>query len=475
MTAGNSSKSFIKVSRVPAVIVAIVLAAAAQLACGSKAADASANAGASGPSGKTGATGGTGRTIPVQTSPVEQKDVPIWIEGLGSVIAYQQVLVKTQVDGRLDTVDFKEGDPVKKGQVLAQIDPRPFQVQLHTAEGQLKRDQAAVHDAQLNLDRNKDLVKQKLVAQQAVDDLTAQVDQALGNVRVDEAAIENANLQLNYATIKSPIDGIAGLRQVDAGNIVHAADTTGLVILTQLNPIAVIFTLPEDDLTRVAKAKAAGDVVIAAWSRDGKQILGSGKLAVIDNQINTSSATLKLKAVFDNDEGKLWPNQFVKARLLLRVDKNDLVVPAVAVQQGPAGPYLFTVQDDQTVGQTLVTLGVSAGEYTVVQGKDLKAGMQVIVEGQNQVRLGTKVQARPSGQGPGSAPASQPKSPGASSAAGQAPEGGPHGGAARASSAAGSSGAPAAGLGAGTASDPSASEPTSHPTSQPASHHRSAP
>jgi len=223
------------------------------------------------------------RAIPVVSATVARRDVPTWLEGLGTVIAYNTITVKSQVDGRLDQVLFKEGDAVKKGQVLALIDPRPFQIQLHQAEGALARDKAQLADLRINAERNKTLLEQKLVAQQAVDDSVAQVGQLEGSVEVDKAAIESARLNLDYARITSPVDGVTGVRLVDPGNLVHANDTNGMVVVTQLDPIAVMFTLPQDDLPRIAAQMEHGKLEVRAYSRDGSTLLGTGRLELIDN------------------------------------------------------------------------------------------------------------------------------------------------------------------------------------------------
>jgi multidrug efflux system membrane fusion protein len=246
------------------------------------------------------------RTIPVLTMEVARRDVPILREGLGNVTAYYTVTVRTQVDGRLVDVVFKEGQRVKKGDVLVQIDPRPFQIQLLSATAALERDQSTLKNAQLNLDRYKTLSAQSLIAQQQYTDQVAAVAQADAQVKADQASIDSAKLNLDYARITSPIDGVVGVRQVDPGNVVHAADTTGLVVVTQLDPIAVFFTLPEDDLPAISKATADSKALaVDAFGRDGDSLLGQGTLAVIDNQINQATATIRLKAIFPNPQNQL--------------------------------------------------------------------------------------------------------------------------------------------------------------------------
>jgi len=338
------------------------------------------------------------RVIPVSVAKVEQKDFPIFLDGLGTVTAYKTVTVRSQVDGRLDEVVFREGQAVKKGEVLAQIDPRPFQIQLHQGEGALARDQAQLVGAQRNLARFEDLAKRKLIAQQQADDQRALVGQFEGAVRIDRAAIETANLNLAYARITSPIDGIAGIRNVDPGNLVHANDANGIVTIAQLDPIAVIFTLPQDVLTQVAGQLRQGAMEVRILSRDGGAELGRGTLEVIDNAINPTTATLRLKAVLSNPQHVLWPNQFVKARLLLTTRQGAIVMPAAAVQRGPDGSFAYVVQNDSTVQPRPVQIELQQADDAVV-GKGVNVGETVVTEGQNQLRPGSKVAARQPGQG----------------------------------------------------------------------------
>jgi multidrug efflux system membrane fusion protein len=347
------------------------------------------------------------RTIPVLTAEVVQKDVPVVLEGLGSVAAFYTVTVKTQVDGRIDKVAFTEGQSVKKGDLLVQIDPRPFAIQLETAQAKLVQDAANEKNAKLNADRYKTLTQQNLIATQQYTDQQAMVDQLDAQMRGDRAAIDAARLNLDYARITSPIDGVTGVRLVDPGNVVHATDTTGLVVVTELDPIAVMFTLPEDDLTPINEAMAAGQLKVVAISRGGDQHLGEGKLTVIDNEINQATATLKLKAVFDNPKHLLWPNQFVKARLQLSTRKNALVVPAAVVQHGPTGTFAYVVNPDNTVTNRPVTLTAIQGDSAVI-GSGLTVGEQVVVDGQAQLRPGAKVATKPVPAPGASSGASQP-------------------------------------------------------------------
>ncbi|MEO8844554.1 MAG: efflux RND transporter periplasmic adaptor subunit [Kofleriaceae bacterium] len=335
--------------------------------------------------------GGSGRVVPVQVAIAEDKDFPVWLEGLGLVAASQQVTVHTQVDGRLDAVRFIEGQAVKKGDLIAQIDPRPFVVQLHNGEGALARDQAQVVAAKADYDRQKNLHEQNLVAQNAVDAAAGVLGNYEGAVKIDEAAIESARLQLDYAAIKAPCDGITGVRLVDAGNIVHATDATGIVVITAIDPAAVIFTLPQDHLIDITTALAAGTVEVDVLDRDGTTVLGKGTLTVLDNQVNVSTATMRLKAIVPNPGHTLWPNAYVKTRALVATKKDVVVVPAAAVQQGPTGPFVYVVSPvDQTVKMTMVTVTITQGDSSVIE-KGLSGGEAVVIEGANQLRNGGKV------------------------------------------------------------------------------------
>ncbi|MDX2094058.1 MAG: efflux RND transporter periplasmic adaptor subunit [Kofleriaceae bacterium] len=363
------------------------------------------------------APSGSDRVVPVQVAIAERRKHPVWLEGLGTVAAMQQVTVRAQVDGRLDKVLFTEGQAVKAGQVLAQIDPRPFRVRLLQAQGALARDKAQLDVAKKNLDRYKGLHAQNLVAQQQVDELAAQVGQQEGAVKMNQAAVEEALLNLDWAQVKSPLDGIAGVRLVDAGNIVRAADQSGLVVITQVDPAAVFFTVPQDKLPIVAGAmQRGGDVPVEVYNRDGSQKLATGKLAVIDNQINQATSTLRLKALVPNPSRALWPQAFVKARMLVEERDNALVVPAVAIQRGPQGVYVYIVGPDKTAALKPVVVDLISGDQAII-GKGLEGGEQVVVEGASQLRPGGRVEvAKPSGAktaGPSAGPPAtkQPAAP----------------------------------------------------------------
>src|SRR5882724_6389279 len=338
-----------------------------------------------------------GRAVPVVVATVQRRDVPIYLDGLGNVTAFKTVTVRCQVDGRLDQVLFKEGEPVKAGELLARIDPRPFQNQLQQALGALERDRAQLEGARRNFERYRQLAAKKLIPQQQADDQAATVGQFEGAVRVDQAAIDLARLNLDYANIKSPLDGVTGVRLVDAGNLVHASDANGLVVITQLDPIAVLFSLPQDELPRVMGELNKGAMTVEAWNRDGTQKLATGQLSLVDNQINAATATMRLKATLPNPQRLLWPNLFVKARLLVTVRKDALVVPSTVPQRGPDGTFAYVVQPDQTVQPRPIEVEQTAGDIAVVT-KGLSEGEQVVADGQNQLRAGSKVMPRQIGQ-----------------------------------------------------------------------------
>lgn len=357
-----------------------------------------------GGSGEHRASASAGRVVPVQVATADRKDYAVWLDGIGTVAAFQQVTVHTLVDGRLDSVKFVEGQAVKKGDLLEQIDPRPFAVQLHTAEGSLARDQAQLKAAQADLERQKSLHEQNLVAQATVDASAGTEGNFEGAVKVDQAAIESAKLNLDYAAIKSPIDGITGVRLVDAGNIVHQTDAGGLVVITQIDPAAVFFTLPQDNLGDISSALAGGSVQVEVWNHDGTAKLSTGTLAVLDNQVNASTATMRMKAIVPNPDRALWPNAFVKARVLVRTLKDAIVVPAAAVQQGPSGAYVYVVGDDDAVKMTPVIVSLTQGDTSVI-AKGLAGGEKVVTEGASQLRNGGKVSTgdkSPGGPGNGS-------------------------------------------------------------------------
>lgn len=334
------------------------------------------------------------RVVPVLAATVAARDVPIYLDGLGTVIARQTIAVHSLVDGRLLEVRFREGQRVKRGELLALVDPDPFRAQLHQAQGALIRDQALLHDSKLNMARNVVLRRQHLIAQQNVDDQRALVGQYIGATRVDEGQIENAQLNIRYAHIVSPVDGVCGIRLIDPGNIVHAADTSGIVIVTEVDPIAVLFTLPQDDLPTVVRALKQGALPVTVLGRDGGNRLGEGSVDIIDNQINQLTATIRLKAIVPNRDGMLWPNQFVKAHLLVATRAHALVVPSTAVQRGPDGSFAYVINADDTVAVRRVQPELTTGEVTLVR-TGLAAGERVVAEGQNELSPGSRVSVRP--------------------------------------------------------------------------------
>jgi multidrug efflux system membrane fusion protein len=336
-------------------------------------------------------SGTADRIVPVSVATAARRNVPIVLEGLGTVTPIAMVTVKTQVDGRLDKVLFKEGDAVKKGTVLAQVDARPFAIQLKQAEAALARDQAQATNAKITLERNQALLAENLVTRQQVDDSSAQSAQFEAQTLADRAQIDSARLQLEYSRIVSPIDGVTGVRQIDPGNIVRQSDQGGIVVVTQLDPIAVLFTLPQDDLAQVASELAKGPLKVDLTSRDGDQPLGTGELVMIDNQVNAQTSTIRLKAVVPNEKRILWPNAFVKAKLNVAVRQNALVVPTPAIQRGPQGTFVYVVvQPDNTVQMRPVGVERSDNETTIV-AKGLAPGDVVVTDGQNQLRPGAKV------------------------------------------------------------------------------------
>jgi multidrug efflux system membrane fusion protein len=343
--------------------------------------------------------GGGERVVPVLLTPVQRRDVPIYLEALGTVTAFKTVNVHSLVDGRLVRVAFVEGSTVKKGALLAEVDPRPFTIQLHQAEAALARDEAQLRGAERNLTRYAAVSAERLIPEQQTDDQRATVEGLRGTVAADRAQIESARLSLSYARIVSPIDGVTGVRMVDQGNIVHPSDPTGIVVVTQMDPIAVMFTLPEDDLPRLRQAQARGPVTVEARSRDGEVSLAKGELALIDNQINQTTATLRGKAVFANPDHGLWPNQFVKLRVLVDTRRAALVIPAVAIQRGPQGPFVYVVAGQDAAAQRPVKLESIEGADAILES-GVNPGEQVVVEGQAQLRPGAKVSVRPAGQGP---------------------------------------------------------------------------
>jgi multidrug efflux system membrane fusion protein len=343
---------------------------------------------------QTTAEAGVGRPtggVPVVAGLVEQKDVPIYLEGLGTAQAFNTVTVRSRVDGEVHRIAFVEGQDIHTGDLLAQIDPAPFQAELDQSIAKKAQDEAQLAVAKITLSRDKELLASKILAQQDYDTQLALVDQLQATVKGDQAAIESARVQLAYTTITSPLDGRTGIRQVDQGNIVHANDANGLVVITQLRPISVVFTLPEQNLGRIQERLVTGEALSTiALGRDDHTVLGEGKLAVIDNQIDTSTGTIRLKATFQNDDLKLWPGQFVNVRLLLETRKAGIVVPASVVQRGPDGTFAFVIGNDlSAVVRPIKVAQVQQNEALIAEG--LNPGERVVVDGQYKLQAGAKV------------------------------------------------------------------------------------
>ena len=346
-----------------------------------------ANGGAMG----AGRGGMTNAPVPIVPGTVEQKNVPIYLDGLGTVQAFNTVTNRSRVDGQVQRIAFVEGQDVRAGDLLAQIDPAPFQAQLDQNIAKKAQDEAQLAVAKLTLSRDAQLLKDKILAQQDYDTQQALVDQLQATVQGDQAAIDNARIQLTYTSITSPLDGRTGIRQVDQGNIVHAADANGIVVITQMRPISVVFTLPEQNLTQIQQHSAAGEPLsVLAVARDDRTTLGEGKLAVIDNQIDVTTGTIRLKATFPNDNLHLWPGQFVNARLLLTTITNGVVVPASVVQRGPDGTFAFVINQDQTAQLRPIKVGqIEQGQALIESG--LTAGERVVVDGQYKLQPGSRV------------------------------------------------------------------------------------
>lgn len=355
---------------------------------------------------------GLNKPVPVTAGLVGVHDVPLYVVGVGTVQAYNTVNIQARVDGQLDSVDFREGQDVKAGDRLVQIDPRPFQAALDGALATQAKDEATLANARLDLKRYQDTASKGFSSRQQADTQSATVNSLVAAIQADQAAAENARVQLGYTAITSPIDGRTGIRRVDMGNIVHAADAGALVVITQLQPISVIFTLPQDVLPRVAAAEAAGgELSVAAFARDGTTELGQGVLELVDNQIDPTTGTLRLKARFPNPTRSLWPGEFVNARLQVSTVHDGLVVDSRVVQRGPKGVFAYVIKPDNSVemraiepgqdydGQTLVTKGLAANERVVVDGQmRLQAGARVDTQAQDgPVQTGSNIAPAPAG------------------------------------------------------------------------------
>ena len=340
--------------------------------------------------GKGGA-GGAGMTVPVVVATAQKGDLPVYLIGLGSATAFNTVTVRSRVDGQIVKVNFTEGQFVHAGDALIEIDPRPYQVMLEQAEGQLAKDQAQLHDVQVDFERYTLLFNEGVVPKQQVDTQQAQVGQFQGAIKADQATIDNAKLQLVYARITAPISGRVGLRLVDQGNIVHASDTTGLLVITQLQPISVIFTLPQDQLQQVlVKLRGGGQLPVEAYDRDDITKIADGKLATIDNQIDPTTGTYKLKSIFSNENNVLFPNQFVNVHMLVDTKRNLVVVPAAAIQRGPQGTYVYVVSGGDIVNIRTVAIAQTTGTNIGISS-GINPGDVIVIDGQDKLQDGSKV------------------------------------------------------------------------------------
>jgi membrane fusion protein, multidrug efflux system len=330
--------------------------------------------------------------IPVTIALAQKADFPVYLNGLGTVEPYNTVTVSSRVDGEVTKVEFKQGQMVKQGDILVQIDPRPYQAALDQALAKKAQDEANLKNAQLNLQRTSTLPKEEVASRQQLDTQQASVDQLKAQIKGDQAAIENAQTQLDYATIRSPLSGKTGFRLVDPGNIVHAASTTGIVTIVKLQPISVVFTAPEEEVPQINKALAAGDVPVTALSSDGLKTLSQGKLALVNNAVDQASGTINMKATFQNTDNALWPGLSVSTRLLVDTLSQVTVIPQDAVQRGPSGLYAFVIGDDNKAKVQAIKVGQEGnGQSVVLHG--LSPGQKVVVAGQYRLQQDALVQA----------------------------------------------------------------------------------
>ena len=342
---------------------------------------------------KDGKPEGKSRSTPVLVATATTRDVNVYLEALGTVASRNSVTVKTRIDGQLMQLYFREGQSVKAGTLLAEVDPRPFEVQLAQVSAQLAKDKATLHNAESDLERYQTLLAQDSIARQQYDTQAALVLQDRAAIAVDQAQVDSARLQLSYCRIPAPISGVVGLRQVDPGNQIHASDANGIVTITQLQPITVLFPIPEDNLPAViVRTKAAGAIPVDAYDRQKAVKLAQGRLLTLDNQIDPATGTIKLRAEFGNEQGTLFPNQFVNTKLLVAVLKDAVVVPASAIQLGSHGSQVYVLKADSHVELRAVTTGIVDGEsIVIVQG--LAAGESVVTDGADKLRDGAKVKA----------------------------------------------------------------------------------
>jgi multidrug efflux system membrane fusion protein len=330
--------------------------------------------------------------VPIVAGTVTQHDVPIYLSGVGTVIAYNTDVVRAQIQGQITSINFTEGQAVHAGDLLAQIDPRPYQALIEQYTGNLERDQAQLTNAEANLTRYNKLGVQGWATPQLVETQNAQVGQLQAAIKTDQALIDAAKVELSYTRLTSPIEGVAGIRQIDVGNIISPSTTNGLVVVTQLNPISLIFTLPETDLPKIQQQqqKTNTPLEVIAYNQDNTIQLGQGVLGLVNNEILQTTGSIQLKANFPNSSHRLWPGELVNARLLLDTRHNGLTVPASVVQQGPTGPYAYVVNPDDTVAIRPVKVAqISDGQALIDSG--LKANETVVVDGQYKLQPGTRV------------------------------------------------------------------------------------
>jgi membrane fusion protein, multidrug efflux system len=332
--------------------------------------------------------------VPVMMTEAGQQDVPIYFEALGTVMALNTVSIRAQVNGQLVSIDFRQGQDVKQGDVIAKIDPAPFKATLDQAVAKKAQDEALLIDAQKDLVRFKTLVVKNVETQQNVDAQQAKVDQLKATIDADQAAIEAAQTQLDFTTIAAPIDGVVGFRQLDIGNIIHTTDANPLTVLTQIKPCVAVFTLPQDDLGPLREAMLRGQVEVLAFDQDDTQQLAQGHLLLIDNQIDQNTSTIRMKAEFPNQDERLWPGEFVRIRTLVTTRKDAVTVPAVAVQRGPDGLYAWVIKPDNTVEQRPIQ-ALTVSESLAVVTKGLSPGEHVVTDGQSRLDVGTRVAIKP--------------------------------------------------------------------------------
>ncbi len=329
-------------------------------------------------------------SIPVTAGMTKAQDVPIYVRGLGTVQAFNTVTIKSRVDGQITQVLFNEGQEVKAGDPLFQIDPRPYQATLEQAQGSLQRDQAQLEGAQRDLERYAKLVTPGFQTRQSYEDQKATVGQLQGSVKSDQALIDNGKLNIEYANVRAPIDGRTGARLVDIGNFVQATQATNLVTITQLKPIFVTFTVPQDTLDQIRRNQAIAPLTVIAYASDNKTILSQGKLTLINNQVDTTTGTVQMKATFDNADERLWPGEFINARLIVSTKKDAVTVPSQAIMQGPDGAYAYIIKPDNTVDRQDVQIGLTQDGIATIE-KGLTADQNIVVEGQYRLTKGSTV------------------------------------------------------------------------------------